>query len=360
MRTYDIINAGPKNRFMANGRIVSNSGRLVQVQNLPRNYLETLAEARELVKSKNVNALKVIYGNVSDVLSQLIRTAFIPAPGCVFAVADFSAIEARIIAWLAGEQWRLDVFATHGKIYEASASQMFGVPIEKIKKGNPEYELRQKGKIAELALGYQGSTGALVSMGALSMGIPEEELPEIVQRWRAANKRIVDLWYSMENAAVHTVKTGQPTGVRGLIFSREIDSKNGQDFLTIILPSKRKLFYVKPTLGEGRFGQEAIYYYGLDQDTKKWTQLQTYGGKLVENIVQAIARDCLAENMMRLHNAGYKIVMHIHDEVVLEIPEEGSEDTLKHICGIMGQPLSWAPGLLLRADGFVSKYYKKD
>ena len=336
------------------------AGRLVQVQNLPRNNLETLDDARELVKSKNVNALKFIYGNVSDVLSQLIRTAFIPAPGCVFAVADFSAIEARIIAWLAGEQWRLDVFATHGKIYEASASQMFGIPIEKITKGNPEYELRQKGKIAELALGYQGSTGALISMGALSMGIPEEELPEIVHRWRAANPRIVDLWYSMENAAIHAVKTGQPTGVRGLMFAREIDSKNGQDFLTITLPSKRKLFYVKPTLGEGRFGQEAIYYYGLDQDTKKWTQLQTYGGKLVENCVQAIARDCLAENMMRLHQSGYKIVMHIHDEVVLEIPEEGSEDTLKHICDIMGQPLSWAPGLLLRADGFVSKYYKKD
>lgn len=336
------------------------AGRLVQVQNLPRNYLETLSEARELVKNKNVNALKFIYGNVSDVLSQLIRTAFIPAPGHTFAIADFSAIEARIIAWLAGEQWRLDVFATHGKIYEASASQMFGIPIEKITKGNPEYELRQKGKIAELALGYQGSTGALISMGALSMGLNEEELPEIVHRWRSANKRIVDLWYSMENAAIHTVKTGQPTGVRGLIFSREIDSKNGQDFLTITLPSKRKLFYVKPTLGEGRFGQEAIYYYGLDQNTKKWTQLQTYGGKLVENCVQAIARDCLAENMMRLYQAGYKIVMHIHDEVVLEIPEENSEDTLENICNIMGQPISWAPGLLLRADGFTSKYYKKD
>ena len=336
------------------------AGRLVQVQNLPRNNLETLDGARELVKSKNVNALKLIYGNVSDTLSQLIRTAFIPAPGNIFAIADFSAIEARIIAWLAGEQWRLDVFATHGKIYEASASQMFGVPIEKITKGNPEYELRQKGKIAELALGYQGSTGALLSMGAVNMGIPEEELPEIVQRWRASNPRIVDLWYSAEKAAIHTVKTGQPTGVRGLIFAREIDSKNKQDFLTITLPSKRKLYYAKPTLGEGRFGNEAIFYYGIDQESKKWTQIQTYGGKLVENCVQAIARDCLAENMMRLHNAGYKIVMHIHDEVVLEIPEEGSEDTLKHICDIMGQPLSWAPGLLLKADGFVSKYYKKD
>lgn len=336
------------------------AGRLVQVQNLPRNYLETLDEARELVKDKNVDALKIIYGNIPDTLSQLIRTAFIPAPGHTFAIADFSAIEARIIAWLAGEQWRLDVFATHGKIYEASASQMFGVPIERIKKGNPEYELRQKGKIAELALGYQGSTGALKAMGALSMGLDEEELPEIVRRWRSANRRIVNLWYGVENAAIHTVKTGQPTGVRGLIFAREIDSKNGQDFLTITLPSKRKLFYVKPTLSEGRFGQEAIYYYGLGQDTKKWTQLQTYGGKLVENCVQAIARDCLAENMMRLYQAGYKIVMHIHDEVVLEIPEENSDDALENICNIMGRPISWAPGLLLRADGFVSKYYKKD
>lgn len=337
------------------------AGRLVQVQNLPRNYLETLSEARELVKDKNVDALKIVYGNIPDTLSQLIRTAFIPSQGNIFAVADFSAIEARVIAWLADEQWRLDVFATHGKIYEASASQMFGVPIELIKKGNPEYELRQKGKIAELALGYQGSTGALTAMGALSMGLDKNELPEIVRRWRASNRRIVNLWYGVENAAIQTVKTGQPTGVKGLIFAREIDSRNGQDFLTITLPSKRKLYYVRPILSEGRFGNEAIYYYGIDQNTKKWEPLQTYGGKLVENITQAIARDCLAESMMRLHQAGYKIVMHVHDEVIIEMPDtEHNDDTLKHICDVMGQSINWAPGLLLRADGYITEFYKKD
>ncbi len=334
------------------------AGRLVQVQNLPRNYLETLSHARDCVKAKKVDALKLIYGNVPDALSQLIRTAFIPAPGHVFVVADFSAIEARIIAWLAGEQWRLEVFATHGKIYEASASQMFGVPVEKIAKGNPEYELRQKGKVAELALGYQGASGALIAMGALDMGLTEEELPEMVLRWRAANKRIVDLWYSLENAALEVVRTGQAAGVKGLILAREGDFDARQDFLTVTLPSGRKLFYAKPFICQNDRGREAVHYHGINQDTKKWETIATYGGKLVENCVQAIARDCLSESLMRLAAAGYKIVMHVHDEVVLEVPR--NEVDLDAVTGLMGRPIAWAPGLLLRADGFVTEYYKKE
>ncbi|MBA4534394.1 DNA polymerase [Brevibacillus halotolerans] len=334
------------------------AGRLVQVQNLPRNYLETLTLARDCVKAKKVDALKLIYGNVPDTLSQLIRTAFVPSPGNVFLVSDFAAIEARVIAWLAGELWRLEVFATHGKIYEASASQMFGVPIELIKKGNPEYELRQKGKVAELALGYQGSTGALISMGALNMGLSEAELPDIVRRWRGSNKRIVDLWYGLENAAFTVMRTGQPVGFKGLLVAREGDYSNQQDFLTIMLPSGRKLFYVKPHLRWNEKGREAIHYYGMNQDKKKWMIISTYGGKLVENVVQAIARDCLAETLKRLSVAGYQTVMHIHDEVVLDVP--ALQANLEEVTELMGQPIAWAPGLPLMADGFVTEFYKKD
>ncbi|MDQ0254906.1 DNA polymerase [Evansella vedderi] len=334
------------------------AGRLVQVQNLPRNYLETLSHARQLVQEKKGEALKIIYGNVPDTLSQLIRTAFVPSAGSVFVISDFSAIEARVIAWLAGEQWRLDVFNTHGKIYEASASQMFGVPLELIKKGNPEYELRQKGKVAELALGYQGGKGALISMGALDMGLTEDELPDIVHRWRSSNKRIVDLWYSLENAALSVMTDGQPVGVKGLLLARESDIVNGLDFLTITLPSKRKLFYAKPFLSENDFGKEAVHYYGMDQTTKKWSKVNTYGGKLVENVVQAIARDCLAETIVRLDNVGVQTVMHIHDEVVLDVPKEHAD--LEAITQLMSQSIPWAPGLPLNADGFTSYYYMKD
>lgn len=334
------------------------AGRLVQVQNLPRNYLETLGHARQLVREKKDDALKVIYGNVPDTLSQLIRTAFIPSEGNLLMIADFSAIEARVIAWLAGEQWRLEVFNTHGKIYEASASQMFGVPIELIKKGNPEYELRQKGKVAELALGYQGAAGALISMGALNMGLEEDELPDIVKRWRSTNKRIVDLWFSLENAALSVMRTGQPAGIKGLILARESDIANGLDFLTITLPSGRKLFYAKPFLAENDFGKEAIHYYGINQTTRKWEKQSTYGGKLTENSVQAIARDCLAVTLARLEKAGYQTVMHIHDEAVLDVPKERAD--LEKVIDIMRQPISWAPGLPLNADGFVSEYYMKD
>jgi DNA polymerase len=334
------------------------AGRLVQVQNLPRNYLETLSHARECVKARKVEALKLIYGNVPDTLSQLIRTAFIPSPGNVLLVADFSAIEARIIAWLAGEQWRQEVFATHGKIYEASASAMFGVPIERIVRGNPEYELRQKGKIAELALGYQGSVGALMSMGATNMGLTEDELPDIVHRWRSSNKRIVDLWYSMERAALAVMRTGQPAGIKGLIMAREGDYEHRQDFFTITLPSGRKLFYPRPFLSQNDFGKEALHYHGVNQNNKKWEVISTYGGKLVENCVQAIARDCLAEALMRVSAAGYQIVMHVHDEVVIDAPKYQAD--LDRVCEIMGQPIDWAPGLLLTADGFVTDFYMKD
>ena len=333
------------------------AGRLVQVQNLPKNYLETLSHARECVKGRKIDALKIVYGNVPDTLSQLIRTAFIPTEGRIFLVADFSAIEARIIAWLAGEQWVMDVFASHGKIYEAAASQMFGVPIEMIVKGNPEYALRQKGKVATLALGYQGGPPALIKMGALSSGLAEEELPEIVHRWRSANKRIVDLWYSMENAALEVMRTGQPAGVRGLIIAREGDYASGQDFLTIQLPSGRKLFYVKPFLSPNQWGTDSIHYYGMDQETKKWTTVDTYGGKLVENVTQAIARDCLAVALQRLDAEGYQIVMHIHDEVVLDAQ---CIESLDAACRLMGDTIPWAPGLLLRADGFMTGFYKKE
>lgn len=333
------------------------AGRLVQVQNLPRNYLETLSLARDCVKSKNIDALKIVYGNIPDTLSQLIRTAFVPSINNVFLVADFSAIEARVIAWLAGEQWVMDVFAGHGKIYEATASAMFGVPIEKITKGEPEYSLRQKGKVATLALGYQGGSGALIKMGALTMGLTEEELPDIVHRWRNANRRIVDLWYSVENAAIEALQTGMPIGVQGLLIAHESDFETGQDFLTITLPSKRKLFYAKPFLSPNQWGKPSIHYYGMDQTSKKWGITDTYGGKLVENIVQAIARDCLAVSMLRLQERGYQIVMHVHDEVIIDAPI-GTD--LKTVCDIMGEPISWAPGLLLRAEGFETQYYKKE
>lgn len=334
------------------------AGRLVQVQNLPRTYIEQLDLARGAVRNKQGDKLRVLFGSVPDTLSQLIRTSFIASPGNKLVDADFSAIEARVISWLAGEQWRLEVFRTHGKIYEASASQMFGVPIEKIKKGNPEYALRQKGKVAELALGYQGSSGALIAMGALKMGIPEEDLPDIVSRWREANKRIVDLWYSLEGAAVSVIQTGAPVGVRGLVLAREFDIENGLDFLTITLPSQRKLYYAKPELGENQWNRPSILYRGVNQTTKQWTQLETYGGKLVENVVQAIARDCLAIAIGHLEEAGFPVVFHVHDEVVIDCPIEKAD--LDRVVQLMTQPIPWAQDLPLNADGWVGDYFRKD
>lgn len=333
------------------------AGRMVQMQNLPRNYLKTLDEARKIVKQKNYEGLKMIYGNVPDTLSQLIRTAFIPSDGHKFVVADFSAIEARVIAWLAGEQWVNEVFATHGRIYEATASQMFHVPVEKIKKGNPEYSLRQKGKVATLALGYQGGTNALIAMGALNMGLSEDELPDIVQRWRGANKRICDLWYAVEQTALSVMQTAQPQAINGLIFALEGDMLYGQCFLTVQLPSGRKLFYPKPFLQENQFGRMAIHYYNVGQNTRKWEVTSTYGGKMTENIVQAIARDCLAETLKRIAAKGLQVVFHVHDEVIIDAP---MDVTVDEICGLMAEPISWAPGLILKGAGFESQYYMKD
>ena len=334
------------------------AGRLVQVQNLPRTYIGQLPFARQAVRSKQEDHLRLMYGSVPDTLSQLIRTSFIASDGNKLVDADFSAIEARVISWLAGEQWRLEVFRTHGKIYEASASQMFGVPIEKIKKGNPEYALRQKGKVAELALGYQGSSGALINMGALKMGIPEEDLPDIVARWRDSNKRIVDLWYSLESAAVSVIQNGSPVGVRGLILAREMDIENGLDFLTITLPSKRKLFYARPELGSNQWGRPSILYRGVNQTTKQWTQLETYGGKLVENVVQAIARDCLATAIEHLEAEGFPVVFHVHDEVIIDSPVEKAD--LNKVVEIMTRTIPWAPDLPLNADGWTGDFFRKD
>lgn len=334
------------------------AGRLVQVQNLPRTYTNPLELARELVKNRSIEALRFIYGSIPDTLSQLIRTAFIAAPGNVLIDADFSAIEARVISWLAGEEWRLEVFRTHGKIYEASASQMFGVPIELIKKGNPEYSLRQKGKVAELALGYQGGTGALIAMGALDMGIAEEDLSDIVSRWRESNKRIRDLWYKMEAAAVQVISQGGAVGVNGLVISHELNCDTGFDALTILLPSGRKLFYVSPQIGENQWGKPSLSYMGMNQTSKKWQRIETYGGKLVENSVQAIARDCLAQAIENLETAGIPVVFHIHDEVVIDCTPDTA--SLDDVIQIMSKPIPWASGLPLGADGWVGTFFKKD
>ena len=338
-------------QFYGGNRTGRWAGRLVQVQNLPRNYIEMLELARELVKSKNVDLIKTIFGNVPDTLSQLIRTAFVPAEGNKFIVADFSAIEARVIAWLSGEGWRQEVFATHGKIYEASASAMFGVPIERIKKGNPEYALRQKGKIAELALGYQGHIGALKAMGADKMGLDDNELLDIVARWRGSNKKITELWYRCENAVLAAMQTGTAQNVNGCTFRKE------NDFMIITLPSGRELFYVDPALRLNEKGKWQMYYKGVDQNTKKWTDIGTYGGKIVENIVQAIARDCLANSMIKTAKKGFKIVMHIHDEMVVD---SSVDRELKELTDVMAEPVPWAQGLILRGDGFESMFYKKD
>lgn len=327
------------------------AGRLVQVQNLPQNHLQDLDLARGIVKSGDFDLLEMLYDSVPGVLSELIRTAFIPPKGHRIIVADFSAIEARVLGWLAGEKWRLDVFKGHGKIYEASASQMFGVPVERIVKGNPEYELRQKGKISELALGYQGGANALMAMGALGKGLKEEELDGLVKVWRQANSNIVRYWYAIDDAAKKAVINRQPSAVGDVKFHVE------SGILFITLPSGRKLSYIKPKMEPNKFGREAISYEGVGEN-KQWCRMSTYGGRLVENIVQAVARDCLADAMLRVDKAGYKIAMHVHDEVVITAPV--GKGSLEEVCDIMGQPISWAEGLPLAAAGFEADFYKKD
>lgn len=324
------------------------AGRLVQVQNLPQNYLKDLTLARNLVKEGNIEAIDLLFESVPQVLSELIRTAFIPRPGFKFIVADFSAIEARVIAWLAGEKWRMDVFKSHGKIYEASASQMFKVPIEAITKTS---SLRQKGKIAELALGYGGSVGALTSMGALDMGIKENELKELVTAWRQANSNITRFWWDIDRAAIKAVKD-KTSVVVGKI---KINYESGMLFIT--LPSGRRLSYVKPRIELNRFGNDAITFEGVGT-TKKWERIDTYGPKLVENIVQATARDLLAEAMVKVSQRGYEICMHVHDEIVVESPT--TKDAINEIFDVMAIVPKWAEGLSLRADGYECEYYKKD
>ena len=338
------------------------AGRLVQVQNLPRTYTEPLELARELVKGGKLDALRLVYGKPNDTLSQLIRTAFVAAPGHVLIDADFSAIEARVISWLADQEWRLEVFRTHGKIYEASASQMFNVPLERIVKGNPEYALRQRGKVAELALGYQGSVSAMRAMdtGHQLDNLSDDEVKDIVNRWRDTNPKIRDLWYAFDSAAVQVINCGGSVNVRCCTLAREYDSTQGVSCLTIRLPSGRKLYYVDPAVGQNRWGNPSITYMGIN-DKNKWGRIETYGGKLVENCVQAIARDCLAQAIEHLEAAGYPVVFHVHDEVVIDIkPFTDDKTMLKNVIQIMSTPIPWAQGLPLGADGWVGTFFKKD
>lgn len=340
-------------QFQGGNRTGRWAGRLVQLQNLPRNYIEPIETAREIVASGDYEMSEIMYGNMSNLLSQLIRTSFIASEGYTFGVADFSAIEARVIAWLANETWRLDVFSTHGKIYEASASMMFNVPIENITKGS---ELRNKGKIAELALGYQGSVGALERMGGASMGLTKDEMKSIVDKWRRTNKAVVRFWKNCEACATKAIRTRQPVWDR---YKRLLFDCDGQ-VMTIQLPSGRKLHYQEPSFYINKFGMEAIQYKGMVQETRKWDWIGTYGGKLVENIVQAVARDVLADSMQRLDSAGFKLVMHVHDEAIAEIPKNKDEAKLSEMCEIMGTEIPWAKGLPLDADGYITDFYKKD
>lgn len=336
-------------QFYGAGRTGRFAGRLVQVQNLPRNYLPDLDQARSLVRAGDLDALELLFDSVPDTLSQLIRTAFIPSPGHRFIVADFSAIEARVIAWLAGERATLAAFREGKDLYCETAARMFGVPV---KKHGVNGELRQKGKIAVLACGYGGSVGALKAMGALGMGLAEHELKPIVDAWRAANPHIVQLWADVEQAAIAAITSRQPIRLCNLRFSVE------SGILFIELPSGRRLAYVQPRLGENRWGGTSITYTGTTT-ARRWGELETYGGKLVENIVQAIARDLLVTGMHQVANAGHRIVMHVHDEIVIDEPTD-SGFTVSDACKLMSTLPAWAKGLPLDADGYECDYYRKD
>ena len=346
-------------QFLGAARTGRWAGRLIQVHNLPRNYIDNLDEARTILKNDTDRiktlAAKVLFkakpiGNVANILSYLIRTTLVAPKGKKFVVVDFSAIEARVLAWLAGEQWRVDVFKGHGKIYEASASMMFGIPLEDIAKDSAE---RYKGKVAELALGYQGAVGALLTMGAEEMGLSNSEMKDIVDRWRANNPMIVKYWYDIQEAAIRAIKTKREVKHRNIIFGYI------NEYLTVRLPSGRKLYYRNPTLRKNQWGYDSIKYEGVNQDTKKWELVDTYGGKLVENIVQSVARDILADSMLRLKD-NYCIVMHVHDEIIFEVPDAEAEEALEDISIEMGKPIAWAVGLPLAAEGFISTFYKKD
>lgn len=332
------------------------AGRLLQVQNLPRNYIVNLDIARDLVRASNRVGQGLLFGDVSDTLSQLIRTAIVAKEGYTLCVADFSAIEARVIAWLSGETWRQKVFAEGGDIYCASASSMFGVPV--VKHGVNGH-LRQKGKVTELALGYQGGVNALKAMGALDMGLTEEELPNIVELWRQASPKIKELWYTVEKAAVYTVTTGNPMTLdHGITFRLEVDPFYGYRYMTIELPSGRKLFYPDPHIKLNNFDKEAVHF--KTQLNNAWVTESTYGGKLVENITQAVARDCLALTLMRLYDNGLPAIMHIHDEAVIEVPKDEADEYLDIVEKTFALPIPWAEGLVLTAAGFTNDYYMKD
>lgn len=338
------------------------AGRIVQPQNLPQNHLDSLDFARERVKNLDVEMVKVCWGSVPETLSQLIRTALVPSTGKLFAVADYSAIEARVVAWLAGEDWVLNAFRRGEDIYCATASQMFGVPVEK---HGQNAHLRQRGKVATLALGYGGGESALVAMGALRMGIPEEDLPEIKQKWRRANPAICRLWGKLEAAALATIQHGTTAKVGCVTLRRETDPATEQDFLTIELPADggtgigRKLFYAHPYLAPAKNfpDRQSIHYYSVNQTSKKWSATDTWGGKLAENITQAIARDCLAETLIALRGMGMNPVFHVHDEVICEVDDPARLDD---ILAVMARPLAWAPGLPLKGAGFTCEYYQKD
>jgi len=329
------------------------AGRAVQLQNLPRNKMKLLNVARDLVKAGDYETLAILFDNIPKVLSELIRTALTASEGNVLAVADYSAIEGRVTAWLADEKWRLEVFAGDGKIYEASAAMMFNVPIESIGKGS---EYRDKGKIAELALGFGGSVGALKTMGGEAMGLSEAEMKSIVTRWRKASPKIVEMWYEFEDCALKALKVRKPikSDLKGVTFNYE------HKCLTILLPSGRKLIYRDAVLSTNKWGGESIKYKGVNQDTKQWGWVDTYGGKLSENIIQAIARDLLADGMRRLDAAGFDIVLHVHDEAAADIENKSTGFVLSEMCRILGQSVPWAKGLQTPAEGFTTPYYKKD
>lgn len=334
-------------QFYGAGRTGRWAGRLIQPQNFPRNAFEDIALARQMVKSKQWDEIEMLYGSMNDVFSTLIRTLIVPPQGMTFAIADYSAIEARVVAWMADEKWRQDVFANGGDIYCMSATQMFGVPVEKHGQNS---HLRKKGKVAELACGYGGGVGALRKMGGEQMGLTEKEMDDIVKKWRRSSPHVVRLWRELGDAAIEAIDTRLRVKC-----SHGVSFKYAKGILFMTLPSGRSLAYVQP-----RFDGRELTYMGMNQTTRKWERTKTWGGKLTENLIQAIARDCLAESMTKIQPAGYHIVMHVHDEVIVEVPSEDAEEHLKRIEELMGEPIEWAPGLLLTADGFTSEYYRKD
>jgi len=334
-------------QFYGAGRTGRWAGRLIQPQNFPRNAFEDIALARQLVKSEQWDEIEMLYGSMNDVFSTLIRTLIVPPQGMTFAIADYSAIEARVVAWMADEKWRQDVFANGGDIYCMLATQMFGVPVEKHGQNS---HLRKKGKVAELACGYGGGVGALRKMGGEQMGLSEKEMDDIVKKWRRSSPHVVRLWRELGDAAIEAIDTRLRVKCR-----HGVSFKYAKGILFMTLPSGRSLAYVQP-----RFDGRELTYMGMNQTTRKWERTKTWGGKLTENLIQAIARDCLAVSMAKIQKAGYHIVMHVHDEVIVEVPAKDAEGHLKRIEELMGEPIEWALGLLLTADGFTSEYYRKD